>query len=94
MRATLRLYDGYAIFPVTGEPGTAFLAPVVRELQEALRLAGESVGNDGLFGPATEQVVKRWQEASGLDADGVQTCFNFMTGFIIANGAAKGRFGT
>lgn len=38
----------------------------VRGLQQAI-----GVSADGVFGPATEQALKRWQRAHGLTADGV-----------------------
>lgn len=45
---------------------------VVRVLQEQLRVAGYYYGNaTGIFGPITEESVKRFQEAYNLDTDGV-----------------------
>ncbi|MBD2354382.1 peptidoglycan-binding protein [Tolypothrix sp. FACHB-123] len=44
----------------------------VRVLQERLRVAGFYYGNaTGLFGPITEEAVKRFQQAYNLDADGI-----------------------
>ena len=44
----------------------------VRALQERLRIAGFYYGNaTGIFGPITEEAVKRFQRAYGLDVDGV-----------------------
>lgn len=44
----------------------------VRVLQEQLRVAGYYYGNStGIFGPITEEAVKRLQVAYKLDADGV-----------------------
>ncbi len=45
---------------------------VVRVLQEQLRVAGYYYGNaTGIFGPITEESVKRFQKAYNLDVDGV-----------------------
>ncbi len=45
---------------------------VVRVLQEQLRIAGYYYGNaTGIFGPITEESVKRFQKAYNLDVDGV-----------------------
>lgn len=44
----------------------------VRVLQERLRVAGFYYGNaTGIFGPITEEAVKRFQQAYNLDADGI-----------------------
>lgn len=44
----------------------------VRSLQERLRVAGFYYGNaTGVFGPITEEAVKRFQTAYRLDADGI-----------------------
>ena len=43
----------------------------VKTLQQALVKAGYTVGIDGDFGPGTQSVVKQWQQAQGLTADGV-----------------------
>jgi peptidoglycan hydrolase-like protein with peptidoglycan-binding domain len=44
--------------------------PAVRIIQERLVAAGESISIDGYFGPGTEQAVRRFQGAHGLDVDG------------------------
>lgn len=49
-----------------GERGRA-----VRRIQEWLVLNGQAVATDGAFGPATEAAVERFQELTGLKADGV-----------------------
>ena len=44
----------------------------VKALQERLRVAGFYYGNStGIFGPITEEAVKRFQRAYGLDVDGI-----------------------
>lgn len=44
----------------------------IRILQERLRIAGYYYGNStGVFGPLTEEAVKRFQEAYKLDVDGI-----------------------
>ena len=43
----------------------------VELLQWGLGRAGAHTGMDGIFGPLTTQAVKRWQEQSGLEPDGV-----------------------
>lgn len=44
----------------------------VKALQERLRVAGFYYGNStGIFGPITEDAVKRFQSAYGLDVDGI-----------------------
>lgn len=44
---------------------------LVRQLQAALRERHYSLALDGIFGPATEGAVKRWQASQGLSADGI-----------------------
>lgn len=43
----------------------------VKKLQTLLKKNGASLTVDGKFGPATEEAVKRFQEAHGLKADGI-----------------------
>jgi hypothetical protein len=43
----------------------------VRTIQAQLRHRGWDISVDGAFGPATRQVVKRFQERQGLTADGI-----------------------
>jgi hypothetical protein len=60
---TLRLSDGF--------PPKEHLRSEVKELQRLLARAGYSVAADGLFGEGTEKVVKKFQLARGLPADGI-----------------------
>jgi chitosanase len=43
----------------------------VRKVQDALNTNGLSNGRDGVYGPFTEALVKRFQDSKGLRADGV-----------------------
>jgi peptidoglycan hydrolase-like protein with peptidoglycan-binding domain len=43
----------------------------VKRLQNLLRDKGYNIAADGDFGPATEEAVKKFQTAQGLQADGV-----------------------
>ncbi|MFB2838069.1 peptidoglycan-binding domain-containing protein [Floridanema evergladense] len=43
----------------------------VKYLQELLKSAGYSVAIDGIFGPATEAAVKKFQKDRGLVVDGI-----------------------
>ena len=44
----------------------------VKDLQEALNTLGFDAGKvDGVFGPATERAVKKFQSSVGIDADGI-----------------------
>ncbi|MBF2015060.1 MAG: peptidoglycan-binding protein [Rivularia sp. T60_A2020_040] len=52
---------------VKGDEGEA-----IKALQERLRVSGFYYGNStGIFGPITEDAVKRFQRAYGLDVDGI-----------------------
>jgi len=41
--------------------------PLVAEVQEKLDISPA----DGIFGPGTERIIKKWQSANGLVADGI-----------------------
>lgn len=43
----------------------------VRALQEQLRAAGYNIAADGIFGPATQSAVRAYQQANGLQVDGI-----------------------
>lgn len=63
-RPTLRLFDGF-------EHTSPELLDEVRELQAGLTGKGHALEADGLFGRETEMMVKRFQQESGLDDDGI-----------------------
>ena len=46
------------------------VGPLVRTLQEDLTALGYVVEPDGVYGAATEEQVRSFQDAYGLDADG------------------------
>ena len=50
---------------------TGSKGPEVAELQRRLNHAGETLGVDGEFGPATNDAVRRFQGTRGLEVDGV-----------------------
>jgi peptidoglycan hydrolase-like protein with peptidoglycan-binding domain len=54
------------VFLVIGEKSESEV-----KLQTSLNLQGESVMIDGIFGPQTEDALKRYQAKSGLVADGI-----------------------
>lgn len=43
----------------------------VLALQEQLRAAGYNIAADGIFGPATQSAVRAYQQANGLQVDGI-----------------------
>jgi peptidoglycan hydrolase-like protein with peptidoglycan-binding domain len=43
----------------------------VSAIQESLAVAGFSAGSNGIFDPATQEAVRRFQQAKGLTVDGV-----------------------
>jgi peptidoglycan hydrolase-like protein with peptidoglycan-binding domain len=46
--------------------------PAVRDLQQALKTLGYDPGSiDGVFGAQTETAVKAFQQAKGIDVDGI-----------------------
>lgn len=49
-----------------GDEGTA-----VKRMQQNLTTAGYKTGADGVFGPGTEAIVRRFQSANGLVSDGL-----------------------
>lgn len=66
----------------------------VQVIQEALRDQGYTVDVDGAFGVGTEQAVRAYQAANGLEADGVvgQETFYSLTGQVLPTGPIR-RFG-
>jgi N-acetylmuramoyl-L-alanine amidase len=65
----------------------------VRELQKVLKVIGYKISVDGSFGPATERVVKEFQDAFGLDADGVVSTKTWDAIYLIKDkiSTTKGR---
>lgn len=45
--------------------------PAVSAIQEQINKRGQSVDVDGYFGPGTEQAVRNFQQAAGLEVDGL-----------------------
>src|SRR5258706_16239641 len=64
LHPTLRLYDGFA-------NTSPELRDAVKELQDLLNQDGFQLAVDGLFGPDTESVVKRFQREQSIDDDGI-----------------------
>ncbi len=74
------LTSGNANGNTTTNPGTSTTRPqiqkgssgeAVKELQQILSRLGYPVGADGIFGNTTETMVKRFQAANGIGADGI-----------------------
>lgn len=68
-------YKSFAVYRQTKTYRTAFsrgdLSPQVKKLQAFLNWAGFNCGEpDGDFGPMTEEAVKAFQDAAGLEVDG------------------------
>jgi hypothetical protein len=68
-------YDRHAAHTAAA-PGDSVLhlldrGPAVRKLQELLRVAGNDIEPDGVFGQQTEAAVRQFQSGHGLAADGV-----------------------
>lgn len=61
---TVRLLDGYS-------HATTNRREIVQQLQGLLNAQGFTLREDGLFGLNTRNAVRKFQEAHGLDADGV-----------------------
>ncbi len=74
------LTSGNANGNTSTNPGTSTSKPqiqrgstgdAVKELQQHLSRLGYPVGADGIFGSTTETMVKRFQAANGIGADGI-----------------------
>ena len=62
--------------PLASSPGAPVLrrgasGKAVRLVQKALRRSGSTLEKDGIFGPRTEHAVRAFQNAHGLEADGI-----------------------
>lgn len=66
----------------------------IKVIQQALKSQGYNVDVDGVFGVATEQAVRSYQENRGLESDGVvgQETFYSLTGQVLPTGPVR-RFG-
>jgi peptidoglycan hydrolase-like protein with peptidoglycan-binding domain len=66
--------DGELAFPdvmARGEIGRGDAGKGVRRVQEWLTYHGQHLTIDGEFGPTTERLVRAFQSANGLRADGI-----------------------
>lgn len=66
----------------------------IKVIQEALQQQGYNVDVDGLYGVGTEQAVRAYQAANGLEPDGIvgQETFYTLTGQVLPTGPIR-RFG-
>lgn len=77
-----------AVFPIVTAQNE------VKVVQQALQNQGYNVDTDGLFGVGTEQAVRSYQAAKGLEADGIvgPETFYSLTGQVLPTGPIR-RFG-
>ena len=62
----------------------------VRALQEALRKAGYNIAADGVYGAETQNAVRQYQSAQGLDVDGIAGQQTFGSLGIGSGGSTAG----
>ena len=64
--------------------------PFVKILQHLLRARGFSLNVDGIFGPVTDQAVRRFQGNQGIDVDGIVGAVTWTRLFITVRPGSAG----
>jgi hypothetical protein len=66
-----RIQSAEQLEPITvGERRTAMYPSVIRRMQQALKDSGQSITVDGDFGPGSQNALKAFQTARGIEATG------------------------